>query len=212
MNEIRNLRKEYSASTLDICDVDASPFAQLEKWIKEAIKAEVLEPHAMCLSTVSAEGRPSSRIVLLRVLHEGKMGFFTNYRSRKASELGDGANVALNFFWAELERQVRIEGKVYKSSVENSDMYFQSRPPDSQIGAWASPQSQKLKDRAELEKLISDTQANFKNEPIPRPEFWGGYEVVSEAFEFWQGRPSRLHDRILYEMLDGHWQLSRLAP
>ena len=212
MNEIRHLRKEYSSYTLDVSDVNSSPFTQLEKWIKEAIESEVTEPHAMCLSTVNIEGRPSSRIVLLRVLQEGKLGFFTNYQSRKASELAEGGLVALNFFWAELERQVRVEGRVFKSNHEDSDAYFHSRPTESKIGAWASPQSQKLRDRAELEDLILETRHKFSEKPLVRPPFWGGYDIIPDAFEFWQGRPSRLHDRIKYDLVNNEWQINRLAP
>ncbi len=212
MDSIKSLRTEYSAHTLDVADLLPSPFAQLEKWMTEAIKAKVTEPHAMCLSTVNSEGQPSSRIVLLRALTTEKLGFFTNYGSQKSKDMEANPKVALNFFWAELERQVRIEGSIKHSNEADSDAYFLSRPRESRIGAWASPQSSKIENRDELDLLWKNTQSLFDDKEVHRPSFWGGFDVYPSKFEFWQGRPSRLHDRLVYSLEESQWNIYRLAP
>lgn len=212
MDSIKSLRTEYSAHTLDVADLLPSPFAQLEKWMSEAINAKVTEPHAMCLSTVNSEGQPSSRIVLLRSLTAEKLGFFTNYGSQKSKDMEANPNVALNFFWAELERQVRIEGSVKHSNEADSDNYFLSRPRESRIGAWASPQSSRIESRDQLDLLWENTQSLFDDKEVHRPSFWGGFDVYPSRFEFWQGRPSRLHDRLVYSLEESRWNIYRLAP
>lgn len=212
MDAIRTLRKEYAASTLDVKDLSDSPFKQLMFWLDQAIKSEVEEPHAMILSTVNAQGFPSARVMLLRTLTDEKLGFFTNFGSRKAEDMRDNPNIALTFFWAALERQVRIEGKVILSDEITSDSYFISRPRESRIGAWASPQSKPIPDRTSLEQLLEQTAAMFASKEVHRPSFWGGYDVFPSRFEFWQGRPSRLHDRLVYTLTPEGWVVSRLAP
>lgn len=210
---VADIRKDYSLRELDIQHVDQDPIVQFNNWLNEAIAAEVLEPTAMVLSTVSAEGRPSSRVMLLKGVEEKSFVFFTNYKSRKGNTIGENAYVALNFFWAELERQVRIEGKVEKVEPVVSDEYFHSRPIGSRIGAHVSPQSQKIPDRQFLENKVKSLSEEFEGKKVPRPDHWGGFRVVPNRIEFWQGRPSRLHDRILFESTEkGSWEISRLAP
>lgn len=224
---IADLRSNYRRATLTEGDVDADPFVQFDRWLAEAIAAQVLEPTAMTLATADAAGRPSARIVLLKGLdppttrpHASGRGFvwFTNYGSRKGRELAARADAALCFFWPELERQVRIEGRVEMTSAEESDRYFASRPVASRIGAWASPQSAMIASRAQLETLEHEQLARFHvaddtvDVDIPRPPHWGGYRLVPDEVEFWQGRPSRLHDRIVYRRSGGSWTRARLAP
>jgi pyridoxamine 5'-phosphate oxidase len=211
---LADIRKDYTLKDLSIEQTAAEPFAQFRLWLSEALSAQVPEPNAMHLSTVSATGRPSGRIVLLKGLDERGFVFFTNYQSRKGQELAHNQWASLTFFWPELERQVRIEGGTELVSARTSDEYFQSRPRGSQIGAWASPQSQQIPSREILEHNIIRLQQQFGHEaPIPRPSHWGGYCVVPELIEFWQGRASRLHDRIIYVKEENkNWHKSRLAP
>ncbi len=211
-DKIKHLRKEYSTSTLLEGTLEQNPFFQFRKWFDNAIDASLEEPHAMTLSTVSLKGRPSSRIVLLRGFDERGFDFFTNYQSKKSGESEGNPFVALNFFWQQIERQVRIEGKIEKLSTTESDEYFMSRPRESQIGAWASAQSEEIEGRADLEEQVNKYTLKFEGLPIPRPTHWGGFRVVPDYFEFWQGRPSRLHDRISYRLKEGFWELKRLNP
>ncbi len=214
---IRNLRISYTQATLE--RVDPDPLKQLEAWLNAAIQAELVEPQAMTLGTVDAQGRPSSRVVLLRGLEtkggaEGLL-FFSNYHSHKGHDLEGNPFACLNFFWGPLERQVRIEGRTEKLSAAESDAYFASRPRESQIASAASPQSQAIGSRGVLEEKMQALEAEFPD-VIPRPEHWGGYRLIPDLFEFWQGRPARLHDRFQYRLEDsqggGVWQVSRLAP
>lgn len=218
MNKIVNemklseIRKDYTLKTLDIKDVNPEPIRQFQVWFDEAVDSEVLEVNAMCLSTIGMDGFPTGRIVLLKGVDHGFL-FFTNYSSDKGKEIAANPKVALTFFWAELERQVRVTGTLEKVSEEESDTYYFSRPVGSQIGAWASPQSQKISSREVLEKNIEELKAKFAYTPITRPPHWGGYRLNPTRIEFWQGRASRLHDRICYELnSEGQWDISRLAP
>ena len=208
---IADLRKDYKLASLAESDVAVSPLAQFEKWLNEAIQAQLPEPNAMTLATVGAEGRPSTRVVLIKGIDERGPVWFTNYQSRKGRELAANPHAALQFHWVELERVVRIEGRVEKISEADSDTYFASRPFDSRIGAWASPQSETINSRAVLVARAAEYGAKFLLNP-PRPPHWGGYRLVPDRLEFWQGRRSRLHDRILYRLEGGNWQISRLAP
>lgn len=194
-------------------NADKNPIKQFGSWMQLALEKEVNEPNAMNLSTVNKKGRPSSRIVLLRGFDNSGFVFYTNYMSKKGAELLSNPYAALTFFWAELEKQVRIEGKTFKISKIRSDAYFRSRPRESQIGAWASYQSSELKSRDELEKKVINLTEKYNGKPIPRPPHWGGYYLVPDKFEFWQGRSNRLHDRILYQKQKGNkWKVSRLSP
>ncbi len=211
--KLASIRKEYSLQSLEINQVAKDPFLQFSQWLKEAVEAEVLEVNAMCLSTVSKDGFPNSRVVLLKELDEGFV-FFTIYVSAKGKELESNPKASLTFFWAEIERQVRIVGTVNKVSAEESDTYFLSRPYGSQLGAWASPQSQEIASREMIETNQKDLERKFTELAIIRPPHWGGYRLVPHRVEFWQGRTSRLHDRINYEkdVDTNSWKLARLAP
>ncbi len=213
MQSLENLRKEYSKATLDIKTVTPNPITQFEKWFGEALAAKLPEPNAMNLATVSSTGRPSSRIVLLKGIENNCFVFYSNYQSNKGKELEENPMCALNFFWPELERQVRIEGVTDRLSEEKSTAYFQSRPRASQVGAWSSPQSLVIADRKLLEDRVIEIEKRFKGHPaLPKPKQWGGFQVDPFTIEFWQGRESRLHDRVLYTKTGSVWKISRLAP
>ncbi|MCC5943923.1 MAG: pyridoxamine 5'-phosphate oxidase [Bernardetiaceae bacterium] len=207
---IADLRAEYALNSLDESDVMPDPIAQFKKWFAEALRAEIPEPNALHLATVTPNGKPAGRIVLLKELDSGFV-FYTNYESRKAQELAQNPSAALTFLWLELERQVRVEGRIEKVSAQESDEYFKSRPLASQIGAIASPQSQVIPNRDYLEKAQQAWQAKA-GEPIKRPENWGGFRLIPNYIEFWQGRKSRLHDRIAYTDEGKQWKIQRLAP
>jgi len=209
---IADLRKEYSRASLSELDAAADPVDQFSTWFDEATKAQVPEPNAMSVATVGPDGRPSSRIVLIKQFDRHGFTWFTNYDSRKGLEVASHPYVALLFHWVELERQVRIEGKIERVTQEESDAYFHSRPLGSQLGALASRQSQPVADRATLEAQYEMTKRQFGDQPV-RPDHWGGYRVIPDRIEFWQGRPSRLHDRVLYTRDDnGQWTRRRLQP
>ncbi|MCW3071054.1 MAG: Pyridoxamine 5-phosphate oxidase [Bacteroidetes bacterium] len=215
MDDIRNyintLRHDFSKESLDEKDVHKNPVTQFSKWFREAVDAKVNEPNAMALSTVSAEGKPSSRIVLLRNFDENGFVFYTNYTSRKGEEIMGNPNAALLFFWPELERQVRIEGILKKQTAEESDMYFNSRPRGSKLGAWTSTQSKVIADRNVLDEEYAKLDKKYPGD-VPRPAHWGGYVLTPQSVEFWQGRQSRLHDRILFTLEKENWTIERLAP
>lgn len=211
--EIAAIREDYIKGKLDESDVMADPVQQFEKWFQEALDSEVYEPTAMVLSTVNAQNEPSSRTVLLKDIKPDGFSFYTNYSSRKGQDMADNPHVALLFFWSELQRQVRIEGIVEKLSESESDEYFRSRPRGSQIGAMASPQSQVLANREVLETSVQELTAASEGIPVlDRPTHWGGYLVKPFRIEFWQGRESRLHDRVVYVQAAGQWKVQRLAP
>jgi pyridoxamine 5'-phosphate oxidase len=209
--DIAGLRTDYSLKTLDESSIDRDPMKQFGVWMVEAIHAQVPEPTAMSLATVGPEGRPSGRIVLLKGMDPRGFVFYTNYASRKGRELEARPHAALTFLWKELERQVRIEGPVEKVSAAESDEYYATRPVGSRIGAWASPQSTPIENRAWLEARWAELTTSYGDTP-PRPPHWGGYRVKAEYIEFWQGRRSRLHDRIAYSRLGNAWEIARLAP
>lgn len=212
--ELGGIRKDYSAKTLTLEGTHESPFVQFRQWLNEALESGTAEPTAMVLSTADASGRPSSRVVLLKDLVDERFVFFTNYLSQKGRELAVNPFASLLFFRPESERQIRIEGTVTKTSREVSEAYFRSRPRGSRISAFVSPQSSSIPDRDFLEKKYSEAEEKFKNREIPLPDAWGGYELTPDRIEFWQGRSSRLHDRILYtKKNDGSgWERVRLAP
>ncbi len=207
-------RKSYERAALDEHGIDRDPFQQFTIWYDEAVAAGLPEPEAMTLSTATLEGQPSARIVLLRGYDERGFCFFSNYSSQKGQELAANPYAAVTFHWVELERQVRISGRVEKVTEAESDAYFQSRPSQSRIGAWSSPQSNVISSRDALEEMFEKYQKQYLDESaIPRPEHWGGYRVIPERIEFWQGRPNRLHDRLRFIRIDqGPWTLQRLAP
>lgn len=209
---LADIRKDYIKHSLDARVVGNDPVIFFTGWLNEAINSGVQEPTAMAVSSVSKDGKPSSRIVLLKGVEDGKFKFFTNYSSRKGQELDGNPNMAMLFFWPELERQVRIEGKVKKISSDESDIYFNSRPLESRIGAITSPQSKVISGREELEELYSQTAGSIVPDEIKRPEYWGGYSLNPEFAEFWQGRPGRLHDRIRFRKDRNTWIIERLAP
>ncbi|MBU9374546.1 pyridoxamine 5'-phosphate oxidase [Burkholderia multivorans] len=214
MTTLADLRINYSRASLDEADAAPDPFAQFDRWFNEALAAKLPEPNTMTLATVGAGGRPSARIVLVKGVDERGFVFFTNYESRKGRDLAAHPYAALLFYWIELERQVRIEGRVEKTSADESDRYFASRPVGSRIGAWASEQSAVIDSRATLEAREKAFSERYGDDP-PRPPHWGGYRVVPDTLEFWQGRPSRLHDRLVYtrDAAAPHgWTISRLSP
>jgi pyridoxamine 5'-phosphate oxidase len=212
MNNIADIRKDYKLKSLQEAEVAADPFVQFNQWWEEAIASNIDEVNAMTLATVGQDGKPSARIVLLKGIDKNGFHFFTNYESHKAKDIDANNNVALIIFWKELERQIRIEGTTSKLRDEESDRYFFSRPIDSQIGAWASPQSNVISSRTILDENVEAIKNKFVAEKITRPIFWGGYIVIPNVIEFWQGRSNRLHDRLQYSKVENTWKLERLAP
>lgn len=211
-HDLSHLRVDYKQAALDERDVDRDPLRQFAHWFDAAVRARVPEPNAMTLATADRAGKPSARIVLLKDVDDRGFTFYTNYQSRKGRELAARPSAALLFFWPELERQIRIEGAIEPVDEATADAYFRLRPRLSRLGAWASPQSTPLPDRAALEARFADAERRFPGDDVARPPHWGGYRVVPAAFEFWQGRASRLHDRIVYERADAGWRIGRLAP
>ncbi|NDV78824.1 pyridoxamine 5'-phosphate oxidase [Dysgonomonas sp. 511] len=212
MKDLFDIRKDFTLKTLDEKDVPQNPMELFETWYNEASQSGIAEPNAMNLATATADGRPSSRVVLLKQIKDNGFVFFTNYESRKGQQLEQNRHCALNFLWLELERQVRIEGIAEKVSSQESDAYFEMRPALSRLGAWASPQSRIIPNRNCLDKMLDGYETKFGEDEIPRPDNWGGYIVVPQLMEFWQGRANRLHDRIQYTLASGKWIVERLAP
>jgi pyridoxamine 5'-phosphate oxidase len=213
MTDLSGFRKEYIGNVLLESQMESNPMLQFEQWMEDAIRFGMPEPNAMILATSTPEGKPSARCVLLKESNERGFVFFTNYRSRKGMELNANPFAALVFDWHEMERQIRIEGRVEKLSDEESDLYFHSRPISSQIGSWASPQSQIIEDRETLDNSFRQYEKKLIDyRPIPRPSHWGGFIVIPHLIEFWQGRPNRLHDRIAYYRKKEIWEMNRLAP
>jgi pyridoxamine 5'-phosphate oxidase len=207
-----SLRQEYTTAGLDRADVDPDPILQFHEWFENAVEADLHEPNAMILATANTDGKPSARTVLLKGYDERGFVFYTNYEGRKAKEIEANPTCTLLFYWGELERQVRIEGRASRLSAEESDAYFASRPRGSRVGAWASEQSRPVEDRSILEERVRALEAEYEGREIPRPPFWGGYRVEPDTIEFWQGRESRLHDRLVYRREDGTWRIERLQP
>ena len=213
MSNIADLRKEYKLRNLDEADISDNPISLFSVWWDDAMHSQIDEVNAMTLATVKTDGTPTGRVVLLKGYDENGFVLYTNYESDKGKELVQNNKACLIFYWKELERQVRITGTVVKNSDEENDEYFNSRPEGSKIGAWSSPQSSPIKDRSVIEKNVVKYQEQFKDKPVTRPPHWGGYKVIPTSIEFWQGRPSRLHDRILYTLqADESWKIERLAP
>ena len=212
LKNINNFRKEYKLSKLSEESASLNPFEQFKIWFDEILKIDLIEPNAMILATANKKAKPSARVVLLKSFDENGFVFFTNYKSRKGKEFKVNPTASLLFFWPELERQVRIEGKVKFASREESEIYFHSRPRDSQIAAWVSAQSSIIPDRNFLESKFAELKSKFGNNKIPLPDYWGGYRLIPGTFEFWQGRENRLHDRICYRFKNKKWKILRLAP
>jgi pyridoxamine 5'-phosphate oxidase len=210
---VADLRKDYTLQGLSETDADPNPFKQFQIWFDQALAAQLPEPNAMTLATATSDGKPSARMVLLKNFDERGFVFYTNYKSHKGQELADNPQAALVFWWAELERQVRIEGRVEKVSDQESDEYFHSRPLNSRLGAWVSEQSQAIASREFLELRLQELKTQYENQDVPRPTHWGGFRVIPIVIEFWQGRPSRLHDRLNYRRVDDdNWLIERLSP
>ena len=212
MTKIADLRKNYTQAGLLESEIVANPFEQFKLWFEQAVAADILEPNAMTVATVTDEGKPSARIVLLKDFDDRGFVFYTNYNSQKGVELQNCPHAALVFLWGDLERQVRIEGKIEFVSESEATGYFHSRPASSQLGAWASDQSTVIADRSILEQKLQQLAAQYQDLQIPKPPHWGGVRVIPQEIEFWQGRPSRLHDRLRYQLVEGKWQIDRLAP
>ena len=211
-SSIANLRQNYTRAGLSEADLDSDPIKQFEAWFETALDADLLEPNAMTLATATPDGKPTARIVLLKGFSDRGFVFYTNYESQKGQQLIANPYAALVFLWDKLERQIRIEGKVEQLKPEESAEYFHSRPKASQLGAWASAQSRVIPNREVLEQKLVELQKNYSNATVPLPEHWGGFRVVPNRIEFWQGRPSRLHDRLVYVQADGSWEIKRLSP
>ncbi|MBC7971675.1 MAG: pyridoxamine 5'-phosphate oxidase [Verrucomicrobia bacterium] len=209
---IADLRHNYTLQQLNEADVDPNPIKQFQRWFDQAIAAQLPEPNAMTLATATRSGIPSARIVLLKGLDERGFVFYTNYESHKGQDLAENPQAALVFLWTVLERQVRLEGRVEKIAAAETDAYFQSRPLESRLGAWTSDQSRVISDRDVLEQRFAELKATYADEKVPRPPHWGGYRVMPHQIEFWQGRTSRLHDRLRYRLEQGNWLVERLAP
>lgn len=209
---IEQIRRDFVKEELVESVVDEDPIKQFRKWFDQALSSDLLDANAMSLSTATEEGLPSSRIVLLKGVDKHGFHFYTNYKSRKGKELKQNPHAALCFYWAPLERQVRIEGNVEKLSRKQSEAYFHQRPRLSQLGAWASDQSAKVESRSELKEKFRTIKERFKDQEVPLPDFWGGFRLKPNRIEFWQGRPGRMHDRICYEREDGKWKIFRLSP
>ena len=211
--DIASLREDYAQRRLRRCDLDPDPVAQFNRWLAEAVEARIKDPNAMALATVSPAGQPSARTVLLKGVNAASgFLFFTNYASRKAADLAQNPKAGLTFFWPELERQVLIEGAVQKATRQEAEQYFHTRPLGSQIGAWASKQSQIVPSRDWLEEKFENVTQEFAGSEIPLPDFWGGYWLLPQSIEFWQGGPSRIHDRLRYLRSGDTWQIARLSP
>ena len=215
MEEVRknveSVRREFNFGSLDLSDVPNNPIEIMEQWLADAIAKQEKDPNAFVLSTVK-DGMPDSRVVLLRDFTENGLTFFTNYQSKKGNDLLDNQLVAVNFYWIDLDRQVRIQGKVTKVAAKVSDEYFNSRPRSSQIGAWASNQSTVIASRGTIEERVAELEKKYEGQDVPRPEHWGGYLITPINYEFWQGRASRLHDRLAFHFENGAWTANRLAP
>lgn len=210
--DLADLRKEYDVGSLDIDVAAIDPITQWRTWFEQALAGDVYEPNAMVIATVDADGWPHARNVLVKRVDEQGFVFYTNYESAKAAEIENEGKASLLFSWLPMHRQVRIVGTVTRTSAEESDEYFASRPRGSQLGAWASPQSDLIADRSVLEVAVAEVEQRFDQGPVARPPFWGGYRVAPVMFEFWQGRPSRLHDRLRYVWASGAWRIERIAP
>lgn len=211
-NYINSIRRDFAAKQLDEASVGNDPYELFGTWFEEAVGSQILDPYAMMISTVSDEGKPSSRVVYLRDISENGLVFYTNYESKKGTDLSSNKYISILFFWVELERQIRIEGEVCKLDIAKSDEYFSCRPRESQIGAWASDQSKIIPSRKYLEDRACEFEKQFEGKNVDRPKHWGGYLVKPTSFEFWQGRPGRLHDRVKFVLENGLWKIVRLAP
>lgn len=212
MDSLHQMRQEYAGGSLNETNMPHNPMEVFNVWLDFAINSGLTEPNAMTVATATADGKPSARVVLLKEVNDNGFVFFTNYMSRKGRELIVNPEVAIVFDWHNLERQVRVEGRAEKLSAEESEAYFNERPEDAKIGAWASPQSKIVKDREELEKHLEEIEEQFEDMPVHRPSHWGGYLIRPSVIEFWQGRPSRMHDRIVYYKTEDGWTMHRLAP
>jgi len=206
------MRRDYSLTELSRSTVDRDPLAQFSIWMDEALRSQIIDPTAMTLSTANANGQPSARVVLLKGFDTAGFVFFTNYDSKKGQELTANPNVALSFFWPDLERQIIISGTAERTSREESEAYFVSRPVESRIGAWASKQSSVLPNRQEIDLRVAEIRKRYEGREIPCPPYWGGFRVAPDRFEFWQGRKNRLHDRICYALNGSVWEITRLSP